>query len=171
MAPSMAPRVSAAAQRHGQCAKLAAPQQGGAQEKRARHASRVVRASASSSEPKLILPEGLYCESTHTTKRRPTRTVWAGPVPIGSEHPIARQTMTTTDTKNVDATVEQVSGAASATSLRPLLPTPLSAPARISFVSQTDQPTGSLTRSSFPSSRLALPPYFPSPFRTARHGR
>ena len=29
-------------------------------------------------------------------------------MPIGSEHPIARQTMTTTDTKDVDATVEQV---------------------------------------------------------------
>jgi len=58
--------------------------------------------------PKLILPQGLYCETIYKTQRRPTRTVWVGPVPIGSEHPIARQTMTTTDTKNVDATVEQV---------------------------------------------------------------
>jgi len=102
-------RVTVASQRHsGQPAKVAAPQQGGSRGKKARHASRVVRTNASSSEPKLILPEGLYCESTHKTHRRPTRTVWAGPVPIGSEHPIARQTMTTTDTKNVDATVEQV---------------------------------------------------------------
>jgi hypothetical protein len=29
-------------------------------------------------------------------------------VPIGSEHPIALQTMTTTDTRDVKATVEQV---------------------------------------------------------------
>ena len=59
--------------------------------------------------PQLILPQGLYCETIYKTQRRPTSTVWVGPVPIGSEHPIARQTMTTTDTKNVDATVEQVS--------------------------------------------------------------
>lgn len=36
------------------------------------------------------------------------RTVWAGKVPIGSEHPIACQTMGTTDTRDVMATVEQV---------------------------------------------------------------
>ncbi|CAM9820931.1 unnamed protein product, partial [Discosporangium mesarthrocarpum] len=49
-----------------------------------------------------------YCEDTQVAKRRPTRTVWVGKVPIGSEHRIARQTMTTTDTKDVEATVEQV---------------------------------------------------------------
>ncbi len=48
-----------------------------------------------------------YCEDTVATKRRPTRTVWAGKVPIGSEHRIARQTMTTTNTNDVDATVAQ----------------------------------------------------------------
>lgn len=31
-----------------------------------------------------------------------------GPVKIGSEHPVALQTMTTTDTRNVQATVDQV---------------------------------------------------------------
>ena len=31
-----------------------------------------------------------------------------GNVPIGSEHPIALQTMTTTDTRDVKATVEEV---------------------------------------------------------------
>eukprot|EP00752_Nemacystus_decipiens_P003746 g3451.t1 len=51
---------------------------------------------------------GKYCEDTSATKRRPTRTVWAGKVPIGSEHRIARQTMTTTNTNDVDATVAQV---------------------------------------------------------------
>ena len=48
-----------------------------------------------------------YCEDTLATKRRPTRTVWAGKVPIGSEHRIARQTMTTTNTNDIDATVAQ----------------------------------------------------------------
>lgn len=49
-----------------------------------------------------------YCEDTSATKRRSSRTVWAGKVPIGSEHRIARQTMTTTNTNDVDATVAQV---------------------------------------------------------------
>ena len=43
---------------------------------------------------------------------RMSLSLWAhthsGKVPIGSEHRIARQTMTTTDTRNVQATVEQV---------------------------------------------------------------
>jgi 4-hydroxy-3-methylbut-2-en-1-yl diphosphate synthase IspG/GcpE len=30
-----------------------------------------------------------------------------GNVPVGSKHPIARQTMTTTDTRDVEATVAQ----------------------------------------------------------------
>ncbi|CAM9322521.1 unnamed protein product, partial [Phaeothamnion confervicola] len=49
-----------------------------------------------------------YCESVYETRRRPTRTVWAGKVPIGSEHRIALQTMTTTDTRDVAKTVDQV---------------------------------------------------------------
>lgn len=48
-----------------------------------------------------------YCEDTTATKKRATRTVWAGKVPIGSEHRIARQTMTTTNTNDVEATVAQ----------------------------------------------------------------
>lgn len=73
---------------------------------------------------KLVMPK--YCESTHQTKRRPTRTVEVrmigdvlhvlcftlvlqiGKVKVGSEHPIALQTMTTTDTRDVAKTVEQV---------------------------------------------------------------
>lgn len=50
-----------------------------------------------------------YCEDASATTRRPTRTVWAGKVPIGSEHRIARQTMTTTNTNDVEATVAQAS--------------------------------------------------------------
>jgi (E)-4-hydroxy-3-methylbut-2-enyl-diphosphate synthase len=44
--------------------------------------------------------------------RRKTRTVHIGDVCVGSEHPIRVQTMTTTDTKDVKATVEQVSKSA-----------------------------------------------------------
>eukprot|EP00775_Hariotina_reticulata_P001011 gene1011-1343_t len=53
----------------------------------------------------LVIPK--YCEAIHQTRRRPTRTVTIGPVKVGSEHPIALQTMTTTDTRNVQATVDQ----------------------------------------------------------------
>lgn len=49
-----------------------------------------------------------YCESTYQTKRRPTRTVHIGKVQVGGSHRIALQTMTTTDTRNVQATVDQV---------------------------------------------------------------
>ncbi|GMH42640.1 hypothetical protein BSKO_10559 [Bryopsis sp. KO-2023] len=71
--------------------------------RRVGRAQSVVRADGVS---ELILPK--YCESTHRTIRRKTRTCQIGKVPVGSEHPIALQTMTTTDTKNVAATVEQV---------------------------------------------------------------
>lgn len=49
-----------------------------------------------------------YCADLYRTTRRKTRTVTAGPVSIGSEHPIALQTMTNTDTKDIQATVDQV---------------------------------------------------------------
>nr|XP_027190993.1 4-hydroxy-3-methylbut-2-en-1-yl diphosphate synthase (ferredoxin), chloroplastic [Cicer arietinum] len=56
----------------------------------------------------LLVPRQKYCESLHKTVRRKTRTVTVGDVTIGSEHPIRIQTMTTTDTKDVAGTVEQV---------------------------------------------------------------
>lgn len=62
----------------------------------------------------LVLPTPKYCESVHVTRRRPTRTVEIGNVRVGSEHPIALQTMTTTDTRDVSATVEQVKRCADA---------------------------------------------------------
>jgi (E)-4-hydroxy-3-methylbut-2-enyl-diphosphate synthase len=40
--------------------------------------------------------------------RRKTRTVNCGPINFGSDHPIVRQTMATTNTADVDATIEQV---------------------------------------------------------------
>uniref|UniRef100_A0A7N0R8T2 4-hydroxy-3-methylbut-2-en-1-yl diphosphate synthase (ferredoxin), chloroplastic n=1 Tax=Kalanchoe fedtschenkoi TaxID=63787 RepID=A0A7N0R8T2_KALFE len=56
----------------------------------------------------LLVPRQKYCESLHKTVRRKTRTVMVGNVALGSEHPIRIQTMTTTDTKDVAGTVEQV---------------------------------------------------------------
>ncbi|KAL6199935.1 hypothetical protein ACLB2K_029717 [Fragaria x ananassa] len=56
----------------------------------------------------LLVPRQKYCESVHKTVRRKTRTVMVGNVAIGSEHPIRIQTMTTSDTKDVCATVEEV---------------------------------------------------------------
>lgn len=55
-----------------------------------------------------VVPRQKYCESLHKTVRRKTRTVNVGDVTIGSDHPIRIQTMTTTDTKDVAGTVEQV---------------------------------------------------------------
>ena len=56
----------------------------------------------------IVVPRQKYCESTHKTIRRKTNTVMVGNVAIGSEHPIRIQTMTTTDTKDIAGTVEQV---------------------------------------------------------------
>ena len=49
-----------------------------------------------------------YCEDVHRPKRRPTRTCTVGDVQIGSKHPIAKQTMTTTNTRDVEKSVEQI---------------------------------------------------------------
>uniref|UniRef100_A0A7S4USS2 IspG TIM-barrel domain-containing protein n=1 Tax=Ditylum brightwellii TaxID=49249 RepID=A0A7S4USS2_9STRA len=49
-----------------------------------------------------------YCEDLYQVMRRKTRTVECGPIKFGSEHPIVRQTMATTNTADVDATIEQV---------------------------------------------------------------
>lgn len=65
-------------------------------------------------EKTLYIPTPKYCESYSQTRRRPTRTVEAGNVKIGSDHPIALQTMTTTDTRDIEATVDQVKRCADA---------------------------------------------------------
>jgi (E)-4-hydroxy-3-methylbut-2-enyl-diphosphate synthase len=49
----------------------------------------------------------LYCESLTAYKRLPTREVKIGNLIIGGNHPIRVQTMTTTDTMDTEATVEQ----------------------------------------------------------------
>src|SRR5437773_12556588 len=46
--------------------------------------------------------------------RRPTPTVFVGPVPVGSRHPIVVQSMTNTDTADVEATAAQVAALARA---------------------------------------------------------
>ena len=51
---------------------------------------------------------GKYCEDLSKVIRRKTRTVTAGPVKFGSEHPLVRQTMATTLTSDVEGTIEQV---------------------------------------------------------------
>lgn len=61
-----------------------------------------------------VMPPGMYCEAVEKMKRRKTRTVMVGGVPIGSEHPIAVQTMATTSTHIVEDTVAQVKKCADA---------------------------------------------------------
>jgi len=57
---------------------------------------------------KVFGPIDKYCEDVNFVTRRKTRTVNCGPINFGSEHPIVRQTMATTNTADVDATIEQV---------------------------------------------------------------
>lgn len=49
-----------------------------------------------------------YCESIYNTKRFPTRTVMVGSVGVGGNNPLRIQSMTTSSTRDVDATVEQI---------------------------------------------------------------
>jgi (E)-4-hydroxy-3-methylbut-2-enyl-diphosphate synthase len=49
-----------------------------------------------------------------TITRRQTVTTWVGSVPVGSDHPIVVQSMTNTDTADVEATVTQVAQLAAA---------------------------------------------------------
>ncbi len=51
--------------------------------------------------------KGKYCNSLIQYKRYPTREVHVGDLPMGAHHPIRIQSMTTTDTMNTMATVEQ----------------------------------------------------------------
>ena len=49
----------------------------------------------------------LYCNSLTSYSRYKTRVVTIGDVPLGGDNPIRIQSMTTTDTMNTLATVEQ----------------------------------------------------------------
>lgn len=48
-----------------------------------------------------------YCESIYETKRRKTREVLIGEVGIGGSNPVRIQSMTTSNTRDIDATIEQ----------------------------------------------------------------
>ena len=48
-----------------------------------------------------------YCESLTKYQRRKSRIVQIGDVPLGGNYPIRVQSMTTTDTMDTDATVQQ----------------------------------------------------------------
>ncbi|KAK1939823.1 gcpE protein [Babesia divergens] len=52
--------------------------------------------------------DNVYCESVVERVRLPTRCVRIGGLTIGGNNPIALQTMTTSDTSDVEATVEQI---------------------------------------------------------------
>lgn len=49
-----------------------------------------------------------YCESIFSTKRRNTREVMVGNVGVGGDNPIRIQSMTTSNTRDVEATIDQI---------------------------------------------------------------
>ncbi len=49
-----------------------------------------------------------YCESTYKTKRWKTREVMVGNVGVGGSNPIRIQSMTTSNTRDVEATIDQI---------------------------------------------------------------
>lgn len=49
-----------------------------------------------------------YCEKTNKTIRRPTRKVMVGNVGVGGHNPVRIQSMTTSSTRDVEATVDQI---------------------------------------------------------------
>ena len=49
-----------------------------------------------------------YCESIFGTKRRKTREVLVGHVGVGGSNPVRIQSMTTSSTRDVEATIDQV---------------------------------------------------------------
>uniref|UniRef100_A0A7R9ZZ80 4-hydroxy-3-methylbut-2-en-1-yl diphosphate synthase (ferredoxin), chloroplastic n=1 Tax=Pyrodinium bahamense TaxID=73915 RepID=A0A7R9ZZ80_9DINO len=77
-----------------------------------RHRHKVAATCSKVARP--ALPPGGYCEAAEKCMRRRTRTITIGDVKVGSEHPIATQTMTTTLTHDVEATVAQIKKCADA---------------------------------------------------------
>lgn len=49
-----------------------------------------------------------YCETIYETKRRTTREVMIGTVGVGGTHPVRIQSMTTSNTRDVESTIEQI---------------------------------------------------------------
>lgn len=76
--------------------------------RRNRRQAKASVASTASVVARPALPDGGYCPAAEKTVRRKTRTVMVGSVPVGSDHPVATQTMTTTLTDDVEGTVAQI---------------------------------------------------------------
>ena len=55
----------------------------------------------------LLIAPGKYCNSLTEYARFKTRVIDIGGVPLGGDHPIRVQSMTTTDTLDTDGTVAQ----------------------------------------------------------------
>ena len=53
------------------------------------------------------MTQSTYCQDSFNYRRRPAREVRVGKLVMGGEHPIRVQSMTTTDTLNVEETVAQ----------------------------------------------------------------
>ena len=54
-----------------------------------------------------MIESNKYCESLTKYLRRKSRVVHIGDVPLGGDYPVRVQSMTTTDTMDTKATVEQ----------------------------------------------------------------
>ena len=59
-------------------------------------------------QPSCILASMKYCESIYRTQRLRTREVKIGPIGIGGANPIRIQSMTTSNTRDVEATIDQI---------------------------------------------------------------
>lgn len=62
----------------------------------------------SGARDEILGPIENYCADLNSVVRRKTRTVDCGPIKFGSEHPIVRQTMATTNTGDVEASIDQI---------------------------------------------------------------
>ena len=78
-----------------------------AREDRAQAAAAQAAAALGSALAALTLPGMAYCASSYHTVRRPTREVLVGSVGVGGPNPIRVQSMTTSDTQDIAATVRQ----------------------------------------------------------------
>lgn len=64
--------------------------------------------SSKGARDEIFGPVGNYCEDLSKVIRRKTRTVECGPIKFGSDHPIVRQTMATTNTADVEDSIAQI---------------------------------------------------------------
>ena len=48
--------------------------------------------------------------NTSKVKRKKTKKIWVGDVPVGGDAPISVQSMTNTNTEDIESTVKQING-------------------------------------------------------------